>query len=140
MLRLLAPAVHGAELPDVQDMQESEVHEEGELQGGDFTAEFEAHSEDVGGRRVFPVREAPEAAVFALRKVKDESGLFTRAAAEQQSARPPLEMYRLLPPAVRGSEVQDMLSLPEHVVQWEEEELQRRRCRAESETDAEVVG
>ena len=49
-------------------------------------------------------------------------------------------MYRLLPPAVRGSEVQDMLSLPEHVVQWEEEELQRRRRRAESQTDADVVG
>ena len=84
VLRLLAPAVHGAELPDVQGLQEPGVHEGSELQRADFGAEFEAHAADVGGRRVFPVREVPEAAVFALRRVEDESGLFDGAAEAQK--------------------------------------------------------
>ena len=140
MLQLLAPAVRGAELPDVLGLQESRVYEWGELQRADLGAEFDAHAADVGGRPVLPAREMPEAVVVALQEVEDEGGLFERAAAVQQSARTPPEAHRLLPPAARCPEVQDVLSLPRRGVQWEEEELQRLRSSAHSETDAEVVG
>ena len=60
MLRLLAPAVHGAELPDVQEVQRPEVHQGRELQGADHSAQFEPHSEVVRGRRVFQVRDVQE--------------------------------------------------------------------------------
>ena len=79
VLRLLAPAVHRAELPDVQDMQESGVHERAELQRAYLKAELEAHAVDFGGRRVLPVREVP-AAVLILRRMEDEGGLFGRSA------------------------------------------------------------
>ena len=49
-------------------------------------------------------------------------------------------MRRLLPPEVHGAEVQDMHSMPGCSLLWEEEELQRLRRVAESETDAEVIG
>ena len=87
---------------------------------------------------MFPVREVPEAGVFTLQTVKDEGGLFERAAEQQQSTGPPLEVHRLLPPAVRGSLAQDMLCLPRASVQ--EEKLQRRRIGAQSEADAEDAG
>ena len=57
MLRLLAPAVHGGQLPDVQEVQEPGVHEGREVQGADFAAPLDPNAKIVRGRRVFPLRE-----------------------------------------------------------------------------------
>ena len=72
--------MHGAELPDVQGMQEPGVHEGRELQGSHHAVELEVHAVDAGAGPVFPLRELPEAGVFTLQTVKDEGGLFERAA------------------------------------------------------------
>ena len=71
-------------MPDVPDLQEPEVHEGRELQGSGFAAPLESHAEVRRGRRVFPVRELPEAGLFTLQTVKDKGGLFERAAEAQQ--------------------------------------------------------
>ena len=76
--------MHGAELQDVQGMQEPGVHEGRELQGSHHAVELEVHAVDAGAGRVFPVRELPEAGVFTLQTVKDKGGLFERAAEAQQ--------------------------------------------------------
>ena len=140
MLRLLAPAVHGGELPDVQEVQGAAVHEGLDLQRGHHAAELKVHAVHAGASRVFSLRELPAAGVFTLQTVKSEGGLFERAAQQQQPTGPPLEVHRLFKPAVRGPEVQNMFYLPRRGVQRQEEELQRLRSGAESEADAEVVG
>ena len=145
MLRLLAPAVHGGELPDVQEVQGPAVHEGLDLQRGHHAAELKVHAVHAGASRVFSLRELPAAGVFTLQTVKSEGGLFERAAQQQQPTGPPLEVHRLLPPAVRRSgaqseTVQNVLRLPRRGVQWKEKELQGRRRGPSSETDASVAG
>ena len=76
MLRLLALAVHGANLPDLQEVQKPGVHKRAELQRAYPKAELEAHAVDFGGRRVFPVRAVTEAGVFALQKGEEERSFF----------------------------------------------------------------
>ena len=84
MLRLLAPAVHGAELQDVQGLQEPRVHEKRQVQEAYFTAPLEPHAEVFRGRRVFRVRELREAAVLPLRRAEDKGRFFERSAEAQQ--------------------------------------------------------
>ena len=127
-------------MPDVHSLQGPRVHEGRQVQGSHHAAELEAHAVHAGAGRVFPLRELPEAGVFTLQTVKDEGGLFERAAQQQQPTGPPLEVHRLFKPAVRGPEVQNMFYLPRRGVQRQEEELQRLRSGAKSEANAEVVG
>ena len=84
VLRLLAPAVRRAKLPDMQGLPGSRMHQRGAVPRAYSAAECTACAADIRRRPGLPVREMPEAAMFTLRRLEGDSGFPERAAQAQQ--------------------------------------------------------